>query len=233
LLPGLPDNLDGGVGTHGYDSAVATKVKICGMTNVDDARAAVDLGAWAIGMIFFEESPRRCTIEDAAAIATALRRKVELVGVFVNAPLDEVMHTLDSVPLTILQLHGDEGPSYCDEASRRTGLKLMKAARVRDRAGVRALSSYRTDFHLMDSHVPGTWGGTGERFDWELASAHPHRPPLLLSGGLTPDNVAGAIAVARPFAVDVASGVEAEPGHKDPDKLKRFFASVEAAAAPV
>ena len=166
-------------------------------------------------------------------IAAALRRKVELVGVFVNAPLDDVIHTLDSVPLTILQLHGDEGPSYCDEAARRTGLKLMKAARVRDRAAVRALSAYRTDFHLIDSHVPGMWGGTGERFDWELASAHPRRPPLVLSGGLNPDNVAEAIAVARPFAVDVASGVEAEPGRKDPDKLRRFFASVEATAAPV
>ena len=212
---------------------MATRVKICGLTNLDDARAAVELGAWAIGMIFYEGSPRRCTLEDAAVIAAALRRKVELVGVFVNAPLDDVIHTLDSVPLTILQLHGDEGPSYCDEAARRTGLKLMKAARVRDRAAVRALSAYRTDFHLIDSHVPGMWGGTGERFDWELASAHPRRPPLVLSGGLNPDNVAEAIAVARPFAVDVASGVEAEPGRKDPDKLKRFFASVEAAAAPV
>jgi phosphoribosylanthranilate isomerase len=212
---------------------VATKVKICGLTNVEDARAAVELGAWAVGMIFYEGSPRRCGLEDAATIAAALRRKVELVGVFVNAPLDDVIHTLDSVPLTILQLHGDEGPSYCDEAARRTGLKLMKAARVRDRAGVRGLSAYRTDFHLIDSHVPGTWGGTGERFDWELASAHPRRPPLVLSGGLTPDNVAEAIAVGRPFAVDVASGVEAEPGRKDPGKLERFFASVEAAAAPV
>jgi phosphoribosylanthranilate isomerase len=220
-----------------YDSAVATKVKICGVTNVDDARAAVQLGAWAIGMIFHEDSPRRCGLEEAAEIAAALRRKVELVGVFVNAPLDDVMHMLDSVPLTILQLHGDEGPSYCDEARRRTGVKLMKAARVRDRSAARALTAYRTDFHLLDSHVPGTWGGTGERFDWELAKEHPHRPPLVLSGGLDPDNVADAIAVARPFAVDVASGVEAEPGRKDPDKLRRFFASVEsppkAAAAPV
>lgn len=216
---------------------MSTKVKICGVTNVDDARAAAALGAWAVGMIFFEDSPRRCELEDAAEIGAVLRRKIELVGVFVNAPLDDVSHTLDSVPLTILQFHGDEGPSYCEEARRRTGLSLMKAARVRDRAAVRALSAYRTDFHMLDSHVPGTWGGTGGRFDWELASEHPRRPPLVLSGGLDPDNVASAIAVVRPFAVDVASGVEAEPGRKDPDKLRRFFASVEAppkaAAAPV
>jgi phosphoribosylanthranilate isomerase len=212
---------------------LSTRVKICGITNVEDARAAVDLGAWAIGMIFHEGSPRRCELEEAAAIGAALRRKVELVGVFVNAPFDEVMEVLDNVPLTILQLHGEEGPSYANEARRRTGLKVMKAARVRDGAAVRALSAYRTDFHLMDSHVPGTWGGSGQRFDWKLAAEHPHKPPLVLSGGLDPGNVAEAIEVARPFAVDVASGVEAEPGRKDPEKLRQFFESVERAAAPV
>ena len=210
-----------------------TKVKICGITNVTDAHAAVELGAWAIGMIFHAESPRFCELEEAAAIATGLKRKVELVGVFVNAPLDEVIGVLESVPLTIVQLHGDEGPSYADEARRRTGLKLMKAARVRDGAAVRALSAYRTDFHLMDSHVPGTWGGTGQRFDWKLAAEHPREPPLVLSGGLDPENVAEAIEVVRPFAVDVSSGVEAEPGRKDPERLRRFFASVERTAAPV
>ena len=210
-----------------------TNVKICGLTNVDDARAAVGLGAWALGMIFSDDSPRRCDLDEAVAIGAALKRKAELVGVFVNAPLEDVMSVIESVPLTILQLHGDEGPSYCDEARRRTGLKLMKAARVRDRAAVRALSAYRTDYHLLDSYVPGRAGGTGESFDWELAGEHPHRPPLVLAGGLDPGNVAEAIEVTRPFAVDVASGVEAEPGRKDPDKLQRFFAAVEGAAAPV
>jgi phosphoribosylanthranilate isomerase len=210
-----------------------TRVKICGITNVEDARAAADLGAWAIGMIFHEGSPRLCELEEAAAIGTALKRKVELVGVFVNAPLDEVMTVIDSVPLTIVQLHGEEGPSYAGEVRRRTGLKVMKAARVRDGAAVRALSAYRTDFHLMDSHVLGTWGGTGQRFDWKLAAEHPHEPPLVLSGGLDPENVADAIEVARPFAVDVASGVEGEPGRKDPEKLRRFFESVQRAGAPV
>jgi phosphoribosylanthranilate isomerase len=212
---------------------VATRVKICGITNLEDARAAVALEAWAIGMIFHVESPRRCELEDAAAIGTELRRKVELVGVFVNSPLDEVLSVLDSVPLTILQFHGDEGPSYCDEARRRTGVKVMKAARVRDRSTVRALSAYRTDFHLMDAHVAGQWGGTGERFDWELAKEHPREPPLVLSGGLDPDNVAEAIALVRPFAVDVASGVELAPGHKDPTKLREFFLSVAGTAAQV
>jgi phosphoribosylanthranilate isomerase len=211
----------------------ATKVKVCGITNVADAQAAAGLGAWALGMNFHDESPRRCDLEEAAAIAAALRRKVELAGVFVNAPLDRVMEVLDSVPLTIVQLHGDEGPSYCDEARRRTGVKLIKAVRVRDGATVRALSAYRTDFHLMDSHVPGAWGGTGQRFDWKLAAEHPHEPPLILSGGLDADNVREAIEVAKPFAVDVASGVEAAPGRKDPELLRRFFESVERAPAPV
>jgi phosphoribosylanthranilate isomerase len=193
----------------------------------------VSLGAWAIGMVLYRESPRACDPEDAVEIATAIRRQAEVVGVFVNAPLDEVLEIADQAPLTMLQLHGDEGPSYCEEARRRTGLKIMKAARVRDASAVRALSSYRTDFHLLDAHVPGSWGGTGERFDWELARAHPGKPPLVLSGGLDPDNVADAIAVARPFGVDVASGVEASPGRKDPEKLRRFFAAVEAATARV
>jgi phosphoribosylanthranilate isomerase len=210
-----------------------TKVKICGITNEDDARAAIECGAWAIGLIFYPDSPRRCELEQAAAIATAVRRRVEVAGVFVNAPLDEVLATVENVPLTVLQLHGDEGPSYCEEARRRTGLKVIKAARARDAAAVRALSAYRTDFHILDAYVPGSWGGTGERFDWELAAAHSGHPPLILSGGLDARNVSDAIELVKPFAVDVASGVEAEPGRKDHDELRRFFASVEGAAARV
>ena len=208
------------------------KVKICGLTRAEDADLAVSGGAWAIGMIFFDGSPRRVDIDTAAEIATANRRRCEVAGVFVNAPLDEVLATLGSVPLTMLQFHGDEGPSYCAEAARRSGLKVMKAVRVKNASTVRELSTYTTDLHMLDAYVPGAYGGTGERFDWELAAAHPGRPPLVLSGGLNPDNVAEALSVAHPFAVDVASGVEASPGVKDPDKLRRFFEAVEQAAAP-
>jgi phosphoribosylanthranilate isomerase len=210
-----------------------TNVKVCGITSIEDARAALDCGAWAIGMIFYRESPRRCEIEQAAEIATAFRRKLEVVGVFVNAHLDELLATVESVPFTMLQLHGDEGPAYCDEVRRRTGLKIVKATRARDAAAVRALSSYRTELHMLDAFVPGSWGGTGERFDWELAAAHPGSPPLVLSGGLDARNVVDAIELVRPFAVDVASGVEASPGRKDHDELRRFFASVEGATARV
>jgi phosphoribosylanthranilate isomerase len=206
-----------------------TRVKICGITDPADARRAVELGAWAIGMVFWPGSPRACAIEDAEAIGAELHRRLELAGVFVNAPLDEVALTADRCGLTMLQLHGDEGPAYCREAARRSGCKVMKAARVRDAAQVQALRPFHTDFHLLDAHSPRTHGGTGETFDWELARLHPGEPPVVLSGGLTPDNVGEAIAAARPFAVDTASGTEARPGRKDPARLTAFFRAVEAA----
>jgi phosphoribosylanthranilate isomerase len=206
-----------------------TRVKICGLTALEDAHLAVDLGAWALGMIFWPDSPRACSIEQAEAIGAQLHRRVELTGVFVNASLDHVAETADICRFTLLQLHGDEGPSYCQEAARRTGCRVIKAARVRDAADVQAIRAYRTDFHLLDTHSERAPGGTGESFDWELASLHPGNPPLILSGGVTADNVGQGIAAVRPFAVDTASGTEAEPGRKDPAKLSAFFRAVEAA----
>jgi phosphoribosylanthranilate isomerase len=206
-----------------------TRVKICGITGPADARRAADLGAWAIGMIFWPGSPRRCAIEDAEAIGAELRRRLELTGVFVNATLDEVASTADRCGLTLLQLHGDEGPAYCREAARRTGCKVMKAVRVRDAAQVKDLRRFHTDFHLLDAYSPRSPGGTGETFAWELARQHGGEPPVVLSGGLDPDKVGEAIAVARPFGVDTASGTEAAPGRKDPAKLTAFFRAVEAA----
>jgi phosphoribosylanthranilate isomerase len=206
-----------------------TRVKICGITALEDAHLAADLGAWALGMIFWPKSPRVCPIEQAEAIGAQLHRRLQLAGVFVNATLDEVAETADVCHFTLLQLHGDEGPSYCQEAARRTGCRVVKAARVRDAAQVQALRAYRTDYHLLDAHSQRAPGGTGESFDWKLAQLHPGKPPLILSGGLTPENVGQAIAAAHPFAVDTASGTEAEPGRKDPAKLTAFFRAVEAA----
>ena len=208
-----------------------THVKICGITGPEDALRAVSLGAWALGMIFWPGSPRRCSVEEAELIGAELHRKAELTGVFVNATLDELAETADRCRLGMLQLHGDEGPAYCREVARRTGCKVMKAARVHDAAQVQALRRYATDFHLLDAYSPRAPGGTGESFDWELATLHPRTPPVVLSGGLTPDNVGQAIAQARPFAVDTASGTESEPGRKDPAKLEAFFRAVEAADA--
>jgi phosphoribosylanthranilate isomerase len=205
-----------------------TRVKICGITRPDDARRAAELGAWALGLIFWPGSPRACAVEDAEAIGAELHRRLEVTGVFVNASLDEIALVADRCSLTLLQLHGDEGPAFCREAARRTGCRIMKAVRVRDAAQVHDLRRFHTDYHLLDAYSPRGPGGTGETFSWELATLHPAEPPVVLSGGLNPDNVSEAIAVARPFAVDSASGTEAEPGRKDPARLTAFFRAVEA-----
>lgn len=210
--------------------AFAPKIKFCGLTNLEDALAAQAAGAWALGMIFWPRSPRRCTLQAAAEISAALKRRVELVGVFVNPSLDQVTATADAVGLTMLQLHGDEGPSFCAEVGRRTGCRVIKAARVRGRADIQALRPFHVDYHLLDSYVAGRPGGSGESFEWELARTHRGPIPVILSGGLAPGNVARAIEIAHPFAVDVASGVESAPGTKDHDKLEAFAAAVRAGA---
>ncbi|MEA2227960.1 MAG: phosphoribosylanthranilate isomerase [bacterium] len=207
------------------------RIKFCGITGLDDAQRAVEAGAWAIGVILWPGSARRCPLPAAERIAATLRRQVEVCGVFVNAPLDEVAATADAVGLTMIQLHGDEGPAYCAEVARRTGAKVMKAARVRGGADIAALEPFHTDFHLLDTYQPGQPGGTGETFDWELVKKRRTTTPLVLGGGLTPENVAEAIAATHPFAVDTASGTEVRPGVKDPEKLRAFAAAV-ASTAP-
>jgi phosphoribosylanthranilate isomerase len=198
------------------------RVKFCGITNLDDAREAARLGAWAIGLNHYPPSPRFCEPDAAVEISAALRRRLEVVGVFVNPTLDEVVAAAENESLTMVQLHGAEGPAFCREAARRTGCKVIKAVRVHSTADVRAAEAFRTDFHLMDAHRPGTHGGTGESFDWELLADRSSEVPLILAGGLTPENVDEAIAVAHPFAVDVASGVEAEPGVKNHALMAAF-----------
>ncbi len=208
----------------------APRIKLCGITTLDDALMAVDGGAWAVGCILWPQSPRVCEPAEAARIAAAVRRRVHVCGVFVNQHLDEVTGLVDGLGLTMVQLHGDEGPAFCGEVARRTGAKVMKAAQVRTAADVRALEAFHTDFHLLDAHAPGMRGGTGETFDWELVRSRRSKVPLVLSGGLRPDNVAEAIAATRPFAVDTASGTEASPGIKDPAKVAAFVEAVNATA---
>lgn len=204
-----------------------TRVKVCGITSVDDAHLAVGLGAWAIGLIFADESPRACPLPVAEEIAAELRRQTLVTGVFVNATLDAIADAADRCSLAMLQLHGDEGPAFCREAARRTGAKVMKAVRMKDAASLRELEPFGVDYHLLDAYVAGRRGGTGETFAWDLASAHDRSVPLVLSGGLSADNVGEAIAAVRPFAVDTASRTEASPGRKDPAKLTAFFRAVE------
>jgi phosphoribosylanthranilate isomerase len=182
-------------------------------------------------MVFYPASRRRCELAEAEMIGASLRRRVELAGVFVNAPLEEIAQVSERVGLTLVQLHGDEGPAFCAEVARRTGARTIKAASVRGLFTVRDLERFHTDFHLLDGHSPGLRGGTGERFDWSLLSRRRSKLPLILGGGLDAENVAAAIATTRPFAVDVASGVEAEPGIKDPQRMRSFFAAAETVAA--
>jgi phosphoribosylanthranilate isomerase len=208
----------------------APRIKFCGITRVEDAELAVSLDAWAIGMILWPQSKRFVAAEMATAIARPLRRKVEIAGVFVNQPLDEVERLADLVGLSVVQLHGDEGPSYAKEVARRTGAKVIKAQSVRLASDVVAIQAFRTDFHLLDTHREGLRGGTGETFDWRMLSRRRSDVPLLLSGGLTPENVAEAIEAVDPWGVDVASGVESAPGVKDPEKMKAFAAAVRSTA---
>jgi phosphoribosylanthranilate isomerase len=215
----------------GAPDSDAPRVKICGITNLADAELAVELGAWTLGMVFYDGSPRQCSPAEAQAIAATLRRRVELCGVFVNAPLERIVRDSEELGLSMVQLHGDEGPSFCSEVARRTGVRIVKAAQVSGSGDVRDLERFHVDFHLLDARSKaverqGMRGGTGETFDWALVRERRSHVPLILSGGLTEQNVAEAITVVEPYAVDTASGTEAAPGHKDPEKLRAFFQAV-------
>ncbi|GAC1316286.1 MAG: phosphoribosylanthranilate isomerase [Thermoleophilaceae bacterium] len=203
-----------------------TRVKVCGITRLEDGRMAAELGAWAIGLIFHAPSPRAVDPAAAEEIGATLRREVEVAGVFVNERLDTVAALAERCSLTLLQFHGEEGPAYCNEASRRTGCRVIKAIRAKDAAAVRALRAYSVDYNLLDAHVRGQRGGTGTTFAWELARTDLSGVPLIISGGITPDNAADAVRAVHPFAIDSASGTEAEPGRKDPAKLRALFRAV-------
>ena len=206
------------------------RIKFCGITSLADAERAVADGAWAIGMVLWPDSKRACDPAEGARIAARLRRQVEVAGVFVNQSLDDVERMADTIGLSLIQLHGDEGPSYANEIARRTGAKVIKSQSVRLASDVVAIQAFHTDFHLLDTHSETLRGGTGETFDWDMVSRRYSKIPLILSGGLTPDNVVAAIEKVHPFAVDVASGVEASPGVKDPEKMKAFAEAVRSTA---
>lgn len=205
-------------------------MKICGITNLDDAAEAVRLGAWAIGLIHYADSPRVVELAEAARISTAFRRKCEVVGVFVNPELEQVAKAVEDEGLTMVQLNGEEGPSFCAEIARKTGMKVVKAVHVSSAADIHAAEAFRTDFHLFDKRGKGLWGGSGESFDWGLLKERRSEVPAIVAGGLRPDNVAEAIATTHPYAVDVASGVEAEPGRKDHAAMTAFFEAAQGAS---
>jgi phosphoribosylanthranilate isomerase len=208
---------------------MSVKVKICGITNAADALAAVEAGADALGFMFYEPSPRHVAIRQAAEIIRELPPFIMKAGVFVDAPEDTVMRAIGDCGLTLLQFHGQEPPQYCTLF----GLMSMKAFRMRDAESVRALQNYPTDAWLLDAFVADKLGGTGEKFNWDLAiEAKKLGRPIFLAGGLTPGNVAEAVRTVQPFAVDVSSGVEASPGKKDHAKVRDFIAAAKSVEMP-
>ena len=201
-------------------SGTRTRVKICGITRIEDALTAVDQGADAIGLVFYARSPRGIDMLTAKRIIDALPPFVTPVGLFVNAGREAVNKVLDQLPLGLLQFHGDETPSECEGF----GLPWVKAIRMRPQIDVQTTAQ---DFAgaaalLLDAYTPGQFGGTGERFAWERIPSDLGRP-LVLAGGLTPNNVAGAIQAVRPYAVDVSGGVESAKGIKDPARVAAFL----------
>ena len=198
----------------------AVRVKICGITRVEDALAAAAAGADAIGLVFYAGSPRAVGVEQARAIIAALPPFVTTVGLFVDAGRDELAHILASVPLDLLQFHGDESAEQCEGFGR----PYIKALRVRagDDIVARVADYPSAQGILLDAYVEGVPGGTGEAFDWSLIPQGLSKP-LILAGGLRPDNVAAAVAQVRPYAVDVSGGVEASKGIKDAQKVGAFI----------
>ena len=201
---------------------MSTRVKICGITNLADAQVAVAAGADALGFNFYEKSPRFIPTAVAAGISRALPPYTLRTGVFVNLSEELVRRAIGECGLNLLQFHGDEPPDFCTQF----GLMSIKAFRIRDAVSLNELSKYPTDAWLLDAYVTDTFGGTGEKFNWNLAiEAQRAGKPVFLAGGLTPENVAEAVHQVQPFGVDVSSGVESSPGRKDPDKVRAFIKS--------
>lgn len=202
---------------------MSTRIKICGITSIADGIAAAAAGADMIGLMFYERSPRNVSIATAAEISRALSPFIVKVGVFVNPDEDTVMRAIGECGVTLLQFHGEETPEFCTQF----GVMNMKAFRVRDAASLDALPNYPTDAYLLDAYSPDAHGGTGAKFNWDLAiEAKKHGKPIFLAGGLTAENVAEAVRKVEPFGVDVSSGVESAPGKKDHAKVRSFIHKV-------
>ena len=207
---------------------MSINVKICGITSVNDGLAAAAAGTDMIGLMFYDRSPRHVPLATASEIARALPLPVVKVGVFANPSVELVQRAIAECGVSLLQFHGDEPPEFCTQF----GVMSLKAFRIRDAVSLAALPRYPTDAWLLDAFSPAALGGTGAKFDWELAlEAKQLGRPIFLAGGLTPDNVAEAVRRGQPFAVDVSSGVESAPGKKDPAKMRAFIAAAKSAAA--
>ena len=199
-----------------------TRVKICGNTRLKDARLAVELGADALGFIFYRKSPRSISIQKAREIIAQLPPFIEMVGVFVNETADRINRTVERCGLDAVQLHGDESPAFC----KKIRCKVIKAFRIQNAASLAPISKYDVRGILVDAFSPGAYGGTGKTCDWNLVKRAKKFGPVILAGGLTPNNVQEGIRVVRPWAVDVCSGVEKSSGQKDFKLLRLFIQKV-------
>jgi phosphoribosylanthranilate isomerase len=203
---------------------VPTRVKVCGIRRLDDARLAVELGASALGFVFWPQSPRVVTADEARAITRRLPPFVATVGVFVNQPREDVLETAARAGMTVIQLHGDEDAAAYAGSPFRV-IKALPVGRDFTMAAVDGVPAGMTV--LLDAHDPIRRGGTGQRVEWTVAAAAAGRRPVILSGGLNADNVQEAVRTVQPHAVDVSSGVESAPGQKDQSKLRAFFAALQ------
>ena len=205
---------------------MSVTVKICGITSVEDAQAVEQAGADAVGLMFYEDSPRHIALEQAKAIVDSLSNTIVRVGVFVNSEESFVRQAMEICTLNMLQFHGDETPEYCA----RFEVMTLKAIRVSGEFSLKEMERYSSDGFLLDAFSENSLGGTGETFNWELAKrATKSGRPIFLAGGLTSENVAEAVKAVRPFAVDVSSGVESEPGKKDAAKVRAFVVAAKGA----
>lgn len=198
------------------------KVKICGITNAEDALLATSCGADALGFVFWEPSPRYITPEAAALIIKKLPPFITTVGVFVDEDAGKVNDIIKTAGITVAQLHGSESPEYCKGID----VRFIKAVRVKDADSLRGLSDYGASAILLDTYIKDQPGGTGQSFDWTLLSEMDFEGNIILSGGLNPDNVEDVLRKYSPYGVDTSSGVEAEPGRKDADRLMAFIEKV-------
>ena len=206
------------------DRDTKVKVKICGMTNLKDVKVAVDSGVDAVGFIFYKKSPRSVTMQAVRKIVLELPPFVDSVGVFVNETAEQINKIADRCNLDRVQLHGDESPAFCNKIR----CRVIKAIRVKDIQSLKKLSDYPVSSFLLDTFSEDQYGGTGRVFDWNLAYPAKKYGPIILAGGLTPNNVRQAIQRIQPYGVDVCSGVESQPGIKDHKKMQIFLKNVKA-----
>jgi len=202
------------------------RIKICGITRKEDALLASKLGAWAVGFIFVKNTPRYISPENAAEIIEILPRNIEKIGVFADISLEKINNIAIETKITKIQLHGKESPEFCENLAKLTGKEIIKAIRVKSEDDLKLITQYKdkVSFVLLDSYCENNLGGTGKIFDWEIAKkAKEYGIPIILAGGLNPDNAKQAYEIVKPYALDISSGVEVSKGIKDPEKLRKLF----------